>query len=168
MTRALECGLWVHGEFLRKELLGERSDIIDVTGSELDITSFLGYYGEAPTDLCMIHGYLVRVHVSHVDFHWWFKTQRPVLSCDSFFRSRHIWLGSTRDAIEMVGITKRKRFKYIGLPFAEYGLEMVAKGWVPLNGPKSVMNAYLNRIKVILHLGLGLPLDLATKIVSHL
>lgn len=167
---AIDHGLWVYGEYLRDELAGTTPMVADLAGSELDITSFLGHYGERPWNdgIYTIHGHFIRVHVSHVGFMWWVQTYKPVVTCDSFYRSRYVWLGSTTNASAAVALTRRMCFKYIGLPFTENGLDLVYRGWTPLTAPASVMRAFRNRLKVLLHLGLKLPLDLVIKVLDAL
>lgn len=169
---AIDHGLWVYGEYLRDELAGTTPMVADLAGSELDITSFLGHYGERPWNdgIYMIHGHFIRVHVSHVGFMWWVQTYNPVVTCDSFYRSRKIWLGCTTDACFAVKLTRSKRFRYVGIPFIEDGLDLVANGWTPVTAPASVMRAFRNRLKVLLYLGLGkeLPLDVICKVLHFI
>jgi hypothetical protein len=167
---ALDCGMWVYGAYLRDELSGVTPEMADLAGSELNITCFLGHYGETVQrdGMYMIRGHFIRARVSHVDLSWWLKMYKPVLTCDSFYRSRHVWLGSTTNVSTAVPLTMRKCFKYIGLPFSENGLDLVYRGWTPITAPDSVMRAFRNRLKLLLYFGLGLPLDLTVKIVSHI
>jgi hypothetical protein len=171
ISTALECGLWVHGEYLRDELIGESSDKVDLLGSPLDVTSFLGHYGQDPVDtVYLIHGYLVRVQTTDRTLEQWARNRSSVLSCNSFYRSKHIWLGVCHQRLgiaKLMGMTKRKQFSYVGLPILSLGLDLVSKGWVPLSAPEGVMKQYRQMAMLKLHRA-GLQLDLCAKIVSHL
>ena len=167
---ALDCGLWVYGSYLRDELIGKQPTVANMAGSATDLTSFLGHYGEFPSndEVYFIRGHFVTIKVVDVDLRWWVQIYRPVLSCDAFYRSRKVWLGCTGNAMDYVNLTRSKRFRYIGMPFTEPGLDMVARGWTPVTAPRSVIREFHNRLKVLLHLGIGLPMDVAHRIVTLL
>jgi hypothetical protein len=166
---AIDCGLWVYGRYLRDELIGKSSKVADLAGSATSLTSFLGHYGESPSndEVYFIRGFVLYIKVVEVDLGWWVQMYRPILSCDAFYRSRRVWLGCTGNAMDYVDLTRTKRFRYIGLPIAEPGFIMVANGWTPVTAPGPVIKEFRNRIRILLHLT-GLPLDIVNRIVDHL
>lgn len=169
LARALDFGMWVHGEYLRKELVSESTDRADLVGNAHSIVKFLDWYGQRPNESpYLIHGYMFGIHETTLDFFWWTKYFKPVLTCDSLYRTKHIWLGVTnqkRSASQVLELTKKKRFEYLGTPMPGPGLDMIRQGWVPLTGPERVLKEQMNKLKVIMYLGLKkLPFDLVNRI----
>ena len=173
LSRALDFGLWVHGEYLRKEILGEPRNRADLVGSPHSIVNFLGWYGHDMTGgPYLIKGYLFSVQESALDIFWWVKYAKPVLSCDSFYRTKHVHLGVTNQkssASKVLDMTRQKRFMYLGHPLSGPGIDLVLQGWVPLSGPERVVKEYLGKLKVLLYLGLRkIPFDLVNRICQLL
>lgn len=162
-ARALKCGLWIHGEYLRQEILGEPQGLMDLVGSALSIELFLN--GQDPPAN-------VRITETSLELYWWVRYNKPVLTCDSFYRSKHVWLGVTHQqmgASEVLALTKQKKFAYLGMPLLQPGLALIKQGWVPLAAPSTVISTYVDKIKVLLYLGLRkIPFDVVCKICNFL
>lgn len=164
---ALNCGMILYGDYLAREIAGEPRNVADLLGSPMDISSFMGHYGEIPLNeavhVMVIGGYTIRLY----EYHIWPGVMQPV-SCYSFYRTRTTNLGLPKllNFDEVLEMTRQKKFRYIQFHPNDPGLNLVARGWAPQNGPRNVMKMYHNKIKLILHLGLGLPMDLVQKIIK--
>lgn len=83
-----------------------------------------------------------------------------------------MWLGVTHQkmsAAEIMALTRQKKFAYIGMPVLYPGISLIKQGWVPLAAPSTVISSYVDKVKVLLYLGLKkVPFDVVHKICNFL
>ena len=165
---AIDCGMTVYGDYLCREISGEPRKTADLLGSPWSISSFMGHFGEIPVhescQLIVVNGFTFRIHQEYM----WMGIREPV-TCHSFYRNKntHLGLEKSLNFEETLDMTMKKQFRYIRNPYNEPGFNLVARGWVPLNGPPDVRRMYLNKVRLIL-LKIGLQIDIVQKIVSYL